>query len=300
MPDSWRLGVDTLTIRHPKLQQPVEIPLIAIAKVIAGPGPEVCRRTTIPGGIDPKAATLVLVLATPVTVRVRGALGREVSEIALAAADPAQAIIALSRLRVEPPAPATAKQLRDAQPLRVALGVVAPLVIVAAMLFAIQYGVRQVFPQPAGADTNAADEYAEAEKTEGRSRLPDIPSVAGATSWRARAEDGSLLYAWRTDDRLRVRVDTAPYDCREAGWREWWESADRGTIPISPDGHFLSAKRKVEPVRAGGVDVLTTWIQGQVRSDGLELRFTRQDSYRTAVGDGNCHRVESFSARRSG
>jgi hypothetical protein len=64
-PGRLELGVDALTIHHPKLQQPVEVPLSAIAKVIIGPGSEVCRRTTIPAGIDPKGATLVLALATP-------------------------------------------------------------------------------------------------------------------------------------------------------------------------------------------------------------------------------------------
>jgi hypothetical protein len=126
------------------------------------------------------------------------------------------------------------------------------------------------------------------------------PSVDGAITFRARSAEGSLLYVWKTGDRLRVRVDIPPYDCQGTNWREWWTSADRRMIPIAANGHFQNAKRQVEPVGAGGVDVLTTWIEGDVRSDRVELRFVRRDDYRTAVGNGICNRVESFSARRFG
>jgi hypothetical protein len=294
------LGVDALTIRHPKLSRPTEISLAMIAKVVAGPGAEVCRKTTIPAGIDPKGATLVLVLAAPAKVWLRGALSREVSEIALAVADPEQAAIALSRLRVEPPTPPTAEQLRAAQPLRVVVGVIAPMLVAATVLFGIQYGVRQIIPSPANAADKAAQEAVEAERTEGRSRLPDIPSVDGAVAFRARASDGSLLSAWQTGPSLRIRVDTSPSNCSDANWREWWNTAEHIRVKIEADGSFFDVRRSTDPVRAGGVDVLTTWVEGKVRHGVVNVRFTRQDDYRSAVGDGICRRFETFSARRSG
>jgi hypothetical protein len=294
------LGVDALIVRHPKLHNPLELPLSTIAKVLIGPGPEVCRGTTIPAGIDPKGATLVLVLATPVKVWLRGALGREVSEIALAAADPAHAAIALSRLRVEPPAPPTPEQLRNARPLRVVLGVVAPLLIVATVMFGIQYGVQQVFPAPASADAKAAEELADAERTEGRSRLPHVPSVAGAISWRARAEDGSLLYAWQRDDRLSVRVDTSPQRCSGGSWREWWSTADRPGIKVEADGSFFDRQHGVAPISSGGVDVADSTVEGRVRRGIITLIFHSRDDYRGAYYNGICLRSERFSARHSG
>jgi hypothetical protein len=294
------LGVDNLTIRHPKLQRPTEIPLGAIAKVVAGPSAEICRKTTIPAGIGPKRATLVLVLSTPAKVWLRGALSREVSEIALALADPAQAAIALSRLRVEPPAPATAEQLRAAQPLRVAVGIIAPMLVAATVLFGIQYGVRQIIPSPASAADKTAQEAAEAQRTEGRSRLPEVPSVGGAIAFRARASDGSLLYAWQTGPSLRVRVDTSPSNCSGANWREWWDTAEHVRVKIEADGSFFDVRRSTDPVPAGGVDILTTWVEGKVRHGVMNVRLTRQDDYRSAVGNGICRRFETFSARRPG
>jgi hypothetical protein len=290
------LGADTLTIDHPKLHQPMEIPLSTIAKVIAGPSAEVCRRTTIPAGVRTKGATLVLVLASPAKVWLRGTLSREVSEIALAAADPAQAAITLSRLRVEPAAPPTAEQLRDARPLRVGLGLFVPGLIMFALMFGTQYGLRRIFSPNA----SAADKATKAEKTEGRSRLPDVPSVDGAIAFRGRESDGSLLYAWQTGRSLRVRVDTSPSYCSGADWREWWNTVDRNAITIALDGSFFEVHRQTKPVAAGGVDLLTTTIDGEFRGGRLALRFTRRDDYRSAVGDGICQRAETFSARHSG
>ncbi len=290
------LGADTLTIDHPKLRKPVEIPLGTIAKVITGPGAEVCRRTTIPAGVRPTGATLVLVLATPVKVWLNGTLSREVSEIALAAADPAQAAITLSRLRVEPAAPPTAEQLRDARPLRVGLGLFVPGLIMFALMFGTQYGLRRVFPPAAG----AAEKATEAEKTEGRSRLPKVPSVKGATAFRARAADGSQLYAWRSGRSLRIRVDTSPATCSGANWREWWSTVEHIRVKIETDGSFYDVRRSTDPVPAGGVDVLSTWVEGKIRHGVMNVRLTRQDDYRTSVGNGICRRFERFSARRSG
>jgi hypothetical protein len=151
-------------------------------------------------------------------------------------------------------------------------------------------------PPPAG----AAGDYAEAQKTEGRSRLPGVPSVERGVQWVARAGHGELLYAWQTGNHLRVRVDTAPYTCPKPNWRQWWQSADRGRISIAAYGHFQNAKRKLDPISAGGIDILATWIDGELRGERLDLRFTRQDRYRTAAGDGECMRSETFIARRSG
>jgi hypothetical protein len=290
------LGADALTIAHPKLHKPVEIPLSTIAKVIAGPGAEVCRRTTIPAGVRPKGATLVLVLTTPAKMWLRGTLSREVTEIALAAADPAQAAITLSRLRVEPPAAPSAEQLRDARPLRVGLGLFVPGLIMFALMFGAQYGLRRTFPSKA----SAAAKETKAEKTEGRSRLPAVPSVKGAIVFRARAADGSLLYAWQTGDRLRVRVDTSPYDCTGTNWREWWDTSERASIPIAANGTIYDAHRRTDPVPAGGIDILTTYVQGTLHGGLLEISFDRIDDYRSAVGNGVCRRPETFSARRSG
>jgi hypothetical protein len=295
-----QLGVDVLTIDHPKLHQPVEVPLSAIAKVIVGPGSEVCRKTTIPAGIDPKGATLVLVLATPVKIGLRGGLSRVYSEVAVAVADPAQAALALSRLRVEPPAPPTAEQLRDARPLRAALGLVVPTVLMFALMFGVQYGVRQIFPSSASAADKAAQRDADAEKTEGRSRLPGIPSVHGAIAFRSQAADGSLLYAWQAGRSLRIRVDTSPANCTGANWRDWWHTAEHVRVKVEADGSFRDVHRRTDPVASGGVDVLTTWVEGAIRHGVIDVRFTRQDDYRSAVGNGICQRRETFSARRSG
>ena len=212
----------------------MEVPLSVIAKVIVGAGPSLCRRTTIPAGIDPKGATLALMLDTPVRVGLRGGLSREVGEIAVAVADPAQAAVALSRLPVEPPAPPTAEQLRDARPVRVALGLVVPTVLMFALMFGVQYGVRQLLPSSAGVAGKATEQAGEEKKTEGRASLPKLPPVAGAPTFRARAADGSLLYAWQTGRSLRVRVDTSAHQCSGANWREWWrhsrahQGQDRG------------------------------------------------------------------------
>jgi hypothetical protein len=241
-----------------------------------------------------------MVLATPVKVWLRGALSREVSEIAVAVADPAQATIALSRLGVEQPAPPTAEQLRDAQPLWVVVGVIAPMLIAFTVLFGIQYGVRQVLPQPVSAAAKATDEAAEAEKTEGRSRLDDVPSVRGAISWRARAEDGSLLYAWQTDRRLHVRVDVSSEQCSGGSWREWWWTSDRPGIALESDGSFFDRHHEVAPISSGGVDVADSTVEGSVRRGILALAFRSRNDYRGAYFNDICKRIVSFSARRSG
>jgi hypothetical protein len=151
-------------------------------------------------------------------------------------------------------------------------------------------------PPPAG----AAGDYAEAQKTEGRSRLSSIPWVQGAIAFRARATDGSQLYVWRTGDRLRVRVDTAPYDCARAGWREWWDTTEHATVRITAHDTFNDVRRAHPPVPAGGIDVLTTAVHGTVSEDRIELRLFRRDDYRSAAGNGICQRSETFIARRSG
>ncbi len=290
------LGADTLTIDHPKLHKPVEIPLGTIAKVIAGPGAEVCRRTTIPAGVRPKGATLVLVLTTPAKVWLRGTLSREVTEIALAAADPAQAAITLSRLRVEPPAPPTPEQLRDARPLRVGLGLFIPGLVMFALMFGTQYGLRRLFPPKA----SAAAKETKAEKTEGRSGLPRVPSITGAVAFRAHTPDGSLLYAWQTGDRLRVRVDTSAYQCSGGDWRQWWDTTDRRGITLAAGGSFHNYHHEVTPIPSGGVDVADSTIEGRIRRGILTVVFSLRDDYHGAYFNGACQRAETFSARRFG
>ena len=193
-------------------------------------------------------------------------------------------------------APPTPEQPRGAGPLRVALGIAVPILVAVAVGGGLAWAKIKADPPPA----SAAAEATKAEKTEGRSRLPGIPSVHGAIAFRARAADGSLLYAWQTGAQLRVRVDISPYDCSGANWREWWSTAGYTKVKIEADGSFFDGYRHTGPVAAGGIDILTTRIDGYLRGGRLDLRFTRGDDYRSAVGDGVCARGETFSARRSG
>lgn len=71
-------------------------------------------------------------------------------------------------------------------------------------------------------------------------------------------------------------------------------------VKIEADGSFYDVRRSTDPVAAGGVDVLTTWVEGALRHGVMNLRFTRQDDYRSAVGNGICQRFATFSARRPG
>jgi hypothetical protein len=93
-----------------------------VTQVIAGPSAEVHRATTIPLAVRPGSATLVLKLASPLKLPLRGLPGQKVDEIALAAADPTQAALALSRLGVDAPTPPTAEQRRAGRYLTFALG----------------------------------------------------------------------------------------------------------------------------------------------------------------------------------
>jgi hypothetical protein len=275
------LGADTLTIHHPKLNRPLELPLGDIAHVIAGPAPEVCRPTTIPAGLRSRA-TLVLVLAEPRKIWLSGSPGRTVAEIALAAADPVQATIALSRLRVAPPAPPTEQQRRRAGPVWLGLRVVVPALVVGGLTAASHLAI----------DGHAAarpNPRVEAAKTEGRSLLPAVPTVAGATAYRpATAPDGSRVFVWQRGDKLRVRVDAAPRDCDGVTWREWWKTADRGGIAIGAGGAFQQTRSKRQDLAAGGIDTITTTIDGSVHDRRVDLHFVRRDDYRSASGDGSC------------
>lgn len=289
----FELGADTLTIRHPRLRKPVELPLGTITQVVAGPAAEVFRATTIPLAVRPGSATLVLTLATPIKLPLRGAPRQEVGEIALAVADPAQATIALSRLGVTAPAPPTAEQLRSARYLVFALrsSVVGTALIVGICGASAAFGPIHLF---------GTDAKAKARETEGRSSLAAVPEVPGAIAYRGAAADGARVYVWRAGDRLRVRVDSAPQTCTASNSRLWWKTMDRQDIRIAADGTFHDRGRTVKKLAAGGVDIATSQLRGRVSGDRVIASYVRRDSYRSAVGDFLCPRSEPFVARRIG
>jgi hypothetical protein len=100
--------------------------------------------------------------------------------------------------------------LADERPVRKRLGrraAAVQLLVTIAVGGGLAWLKIKVDPPPAG----AAEELAEAEKTEGRSRL-------------------------QTGDRLRVRVDTSAHRCSGGDWREWWSTIDRqGIAPAADD-----------------------------------------------------------------
>jgi hypothetical protein len=295
--DRLVIGVDAVTVHHVSLRRPLTMPRATIVAAIAGPADEVGRPTTIPPGRpDSRRANLVLELAAPITVRgILARRERSIDAVALVAADPAQAAAAISLLGLREPS----LYVADERPARKRPGrraAAIQTIVTIAVGGGLAWAKIQADPPPA----SAANDYARAEKTEGRSRLPDVPSIDGAIAFRARAADGSLLYAWQTGGQLRVRVDISPYDCSGANWREWWETAEHLMVKIEADGSFFDVRRHTGPVAAGGIDILTSWVEGHVHGGHLDVRFTRKDDYRSAVGDGICQRAESFSARRSG
>jgi hypothetical protein len=287
------LSADTLTIRHPRLRRPVELPLSAITKVVAGAAAEVFRATTIPLAVRPGSATLVLTLATPVKLPLRGIPSQEVGEIALAAADPTQATIALSRLGVDAPTPPTAEQLRAARYLTFALGssLVGTTLIVGICGALSAFGPIHLF---------GADAKAKARETEGLSSLAAVPEVPGALAYRGTAADGARVYVWRTGARLRVRVDSAPRICTASNSRLWWKTMDRRNIRIAADGTFHDRGRTVKKLAVGGIDTATSQLRGRISRDRIIASYVRRDTYRSAVGDFLCPRTEPFVARRSG
>jgi hypothetical protein len=286
------LGADSLTIRHPRLRKPVHLPLSAITKVVAGPAAEVFRATTVPLAVRPGSATLVLTLAAPVKLPLRGIPSQEVAEIALAAADPAQATIALSRLGVDVPTPPTAEQLRAARYLTFALrsSFVGTAVIVGIASAPALFGPIHLF---------GPDAKAKARETEGRSSLAAVPEVPGAIAYRGTAADGAQVYVWRTGDRLRIRVDSAPQTCAASNSRLWWKTMDHRNIRIAADGTFHDRGRTVTKLAAGGVDIATSQLRGRIAGDRVIASYERRDSYRSSVGDFRCPRTESFVARRT-
>jgi hypothetical protein len=292
-PGRLELDSDTLTIRHPRLRRPLPLPLSAITKVIVGPSAEVFRATTLPLAVRPGSATLVLTLDSPVKLPLHGLPGQEVGEIALAAADPTQAAIALSRLRVDAPTPPTVEQQRAARYLTFALrsSPVATALIVAIAAAPAVFGPIHLFP---------ADAKAKARETEGRSSLAPVPVVPGAITYRATAADGARVYVWRTGDRLRVRVDSAAQLCKGFNWRQWWKTMDRSVIRIAADGRFHDRGRAVRKVAAGGVDITTSQLDGRISGDRVIASYVRRDTYNGAEGRFVCPRTEPFVARRSG
>ena len=75
---------------------------------------------------------------------------------------------------------------------------------------------------------------------------------------------------------------------------------DRRNIRLAADGTFHDRSRTVKKLAAGGIDIATSQLRGRASGDRVIASYVRRDSYRSAVGDFLCPRIEPFVARRMG
>lgn len=305
---AWRVrcwvdvGRDAVTIHHAALLRPLRIPAAQLTAVVAGDPYDLDRPADLPrpvalgefrphllGRTRSVPASLVVSIAEPIAIRpMRGARFTAEGSLALVAADPAAAARAFVMTlgvpvrHVEPASGEVREARRSRRRRALVVAVMAPLTF----LLATTVRALSAPDRPAVVDDH------------GRAWLPGVPAVPGARrSSYTELADGSRVFTWQTaDDELRVRVDTAPARCGDAGWLDVWHATDLRSLELDGDGAFRRTARYSETYD-GGADAVAVRMEGIVGATTIRGRLRRTDRYR-GLTSATCTRTLRFAVPR--